>query len=64
MQTLTLEPTIKNSIAPIMQAVNSQIENGDYTVSIELDGALTYLTVVGSYRFNYYNKGVHECLTR
>ena len=58
MQVTTLEPTVKNAIPAIMQAVVSQMESGDYTVSLELDGALTYLTFEGSYRFNYFNKGV------
>ena len=54
----TLDNPIKEAIIPIMEVINSKIEEGNYTVSSGLGGALTFI-VMGTHRFSYHSEGVN-----
>jgi len=54
---MTLDATIKTAIAPIMAVIERKIEEGNYMVSVELNGALTFI-LIGKHRFSYFDQGV------
>lgn len=52
-----MKTLIQGSLSAIIHALNYKIEEGDYTVTLELNGILTYIHAEG-YRFSYFNGGV------